>query len=254
MRFARIGSGCYTMSGHSKWANIKRKKEKTDAVKGRSFTKIGREIAVAIKEGGPDPDSNSRLRDAIAKARANNMPNDTITRSIKKASGELGSINYEDVQYEGYGIGGVAVIVSTLTDNRNRTAGDVRHLFDKFGGNLGATGCVSYMFDRKGIIEIEFEDVEDIDEDEITMFALDCGAEDINIDETLVTVYTSVDDFSSVSKAFADAGKYNIISAELGMVPQNTIELDEAKTETFMKMIDNLEDNDDVQDVWHNLA
>ena len=242
------------MSGHSKWANIKRKKEKTDAVKGRSFTKIGRELAVAIKEGGPDPDSNSKLRDVIAKAKANNMPNDTIMRSIKKAAGEMNTINYEDVQYEGYGIGGVAVIVSTLTDNRNRTAGDVRHLFDKFGGNLGATGCVSYMFDKKGIIEIEFEDIEDVDEDEITMFALDAGAEDVNIDDTLVTVYTAVEDFSEVSKAFSEAGTYNVISAELGMVPQNTVELDEAKTETFMKMIDNLEDNDDVQDVWHNLA
>ncbi len=242
------------MSGHSKWANIKRKKEKTDAVKGRSFTKIGRELAVAIKEGGPDPESNSKLRDVIAKAKANNMPNDTIMRSIKKAAGEMNTINYEDVQYEGYGIGGVAVIVSTLTDNRNRTAGDVRHLFDKFGGNLGATGCVSYMFDKKGIIEIEFEDIEDVDEDEITMFALDAGAEDVNIDDTLVTVYTAVEDFSSVSKVFSESGTYNVISAELGMVPQNTVELDEAKTETFMKMIDNLEDNDDVQDVWHNLA
>ncbi len=242
------------MSGHSKWANIKRKKEKTDAVKGRSFTKIGREIAVAVKEGGPDPDSNARLRDAVAKAKANNMPNDTITRSIKKAAGELGNINYEEVTYEGYGIGGVAVIVSTLTDNRNRTAGDVRHLFDKFGGNLGANGCVSYLFDKKGIIEIEFEDVEDVDEDEITMFALDSGAEDVNIEDTLVTVYTSPEDFAAVSKAYAEAGKYNIISAELGMVPQNTVELDEAKSETFMKMIDNLEDNDDVQDVWHNLG
>lgn len=242
------------MSGHSKWANIKRKKEKTDAVKGKSFTKIGREMAVAIKEGGPDPESNSRLRDVIAKARANNMPNDTIMRSIKKASGELGTINYEDVTYEGYGIGGVAVIVNTLTDNRNRTAGEVRHLFDKFGGNLGATGCVSYMFDKKGVIEIEYDDPGDIDEDEITMFALDSGADDINIDEALVTVYTSVDDFAAVSKAFEDAGVYNITSAEIAMVPQNTIELDDEQSEKFMKMIDNLEDNDDVQDVWHNLG
>lgn len=242
------------MSGHSKWANIKRKKEKTDAVKGKSFTKIGREMAVAIKEGGPDPESNSRLRDVIAKARANNMPNDTIMRSIKKASGELGTINYEDVTYEGYGIGGVAVIVNTLTDNRNRTAGEVRHLFDKFGGNLGATGCVSYMFDKKGVIEIEYDDPGDIDEDEITMFALDSGADDINIDEALVTVYTSVEDFAVVSKAFEDAGVYNITSAEVAMVPQNTIELDDEQSEKFMKMIDNLEDNDDVQDVWHNLG
>lgn len=242
------------MSGHSKWANIKRKKEKTDAVKGKSFTKIGREMAVAIKEGGPDPESNSRLRDVIAKARANNMPNDTIMRSIKKASGELGTINYEDVTYEGYGIGGVAVIVNTLTDNRNRTAGEVRHLFDKFGGNLGATGCVSYMFDKKGVIEIEYDDPGDIDEDEITMFALDSGADDINIDEALVTVYTTVEDFAAVSKAFEDAGIYNITSAEVAMVPQNTIELDDEQSEKFMKMIDNLEDNDDVQDVWHNLG
>lgn len=211
-------------------------------------------MAVAIKEGGPDPESNSRLRDVIAKARANNMPNDTIMRSIKKASGELGTINYEDVTYEGYGIGGVAVIVNTLTDNRNRTAGEVRHLFDKFGGNLGATGCVSYMFDKKGVIEIEYDDPGDIDEDEITMFALDSGADDINIDEALVTVYTTVEDFAAVSKAFEDAGIYNITSAEVAMVPQNTIELDDEQSEKFMKMIDNLEDNDDVQDVWHNLG
>ncbi len=240
------------MSGHSKWANIKRKKEKNDASRGASFTKIGRELAVAVKEGGPDPASNSKLRDVIAKAKAANMPNDTINRSIKKASGELGSINYEEVQYEGYGIGGVAVIVSTLTDNRNRTAGDVRHLFDKFGGNLGATGCVSYMFDRKGIIEIEFEDAEDIDEDEITMFALEAGAEDVEIDENIVTVYTGYTDLSAVSEAFKNAG-YQVVSAEVGMVAQNTVSLDDEKTETFMKFIDNLEDNDDVQNVWHNL-
>ena len=241
------------MSGHSKWNNIKHKKEKSDAQKAKIFTKMGREIAVAAKAGGADPEVNGRLKDAIAKARSFNMPNDNIQRVIKKAAGDLNTDNYEDITYEGYGVGGVAVIVETLTDNRNRTAGEVRHLFDKFGGNLGATGCVSYMFDRKGVIELEFDDPADIDEDEITMFALDCGAEDINIDEALVTVYTSVEDFSAVSKAFADAGTYNIISAELGMVPQNTVELDEAKTEMFMKMIDNLEDNDDVQDVWHNL-
>ena len=155
-------------------------------------------------------------------------------------------------RYEGYGIGGVAVIVSTLTDNRNRTAGDVRHLFDKFGGNLGATGCVSYMFDRKGIIEIEFEDAEDIDEDEITMFALEAGAEDVEIDENIVTVYTGYTDLSAVSEGFKNAG-YSVVSAEVGMVAQNTVSLDDEKAETFMKFIDNLEDNDDVQNVWHNL-
>ena len=238
------------MSGHSKWANIKRKKEKTDAVRGKSFTKIGREIAVAVKEGGPDPNNNARLRDVIAKARANNMPNDNIMRGIKKASGELGSINYEDIQYEGYGTGGIAVIVKALTDNRNRTASDVRHIFDKFGGNLGTTGCVSYMFDNKGIITLENNG---IDEDEISMLVLDLGAEDIDYDEEIITIYTDPTQVTAVSEGLTSAG-YTLADASVGFVPQNTMSLDDEAMVKFEKMLDMLEENDDVQDVWHNLG
>ncbi|MBE5817347.1 MAG: YebC/PmpR family DNA-binding transcriptional regulator [Clostridiales bacterium] len=238
------------MSGHSKWANIKRKKEKTDAVRGKSFTKIGREIAVAVKEGGPDPNNNARLRDVIAKAKANNMPNDNIMRGIKKASGELGSINYEDIQYEGYGTGGIAVIVKALTDNRNRTASDVRHIFDKFGGNLGTTGCVSYMFDNKGIITLENNG---IDEDEISMLVLDLGAEDIDYDEEIITIYTDPTEVTVVSEGLTAAG-YTLADASVGFVPQNTMSLDDEAMVKFEKMLDMLEENDDVQDVWHNLG
>ena len=224
------------MSGHSKWANIKIKKGKTDAQRGSIFTKIGREIAVAVKAGGPDPNSNSKLRDVIAKAKQNNMPNDTINRSIKKASGEQGGINYEAITYEGYGAGGVAVIVETLTDNRNRTAGDVRHLFDKYGGSMGQTGCVSYMFNKKGVIIAD----KTMDEDELMMVALDAGAEDIVPD----------DDVYAVSDKLKEAG-VNVLSADTDMIADN--EIDPAgHLQSVQKLIDMLEELDDVQNVYHN--
>ncbi|MFQ7282221.1 MAG: YebC/PmpR family DNA-binding transcriptional regulator, partial [Christensenellales bacterium] len=184
------------MSGHSKWNNIKHKKEKTDSQRARVFTKIGREIAIAVKEGGADPNVNSKLRDVVAKAKANNMPNDNISRSIAKASGELGNVSYEEIVYEGYGNGGVALMVETLTDNRNRTASDVRHLFDKFGNGLGTTGCVSYMFSHQGVIAIEKK--EDMDEDEVMMAALDAGAENFEATEEEFIVYTDIASFSQV--------------------------------------------------------
>lgn len=236
------------MSGHSKWSTIKHKKGKIDAKRGKIFTKIGREIAVAVKEGGVNPADNSRLRDVIAKARSNNMPNDTITRSIKKASGEIGSINFESVVYEGYGAGGVAVIVEALTDNRNRTAAEVRHGFDKFGGALGATGCVSWMFVRKGILAIEKTD--DIDEDEVMMAALDAGALDIETDE-VIEITTEAHDFSAVHEALEALG-YTFLFAELQMVPENMVELSESKAASVQNMLDMIEDSDDVQNVYHN--
>ncbi|MBO5930198.1 MAG: YebC/PmpR family DNA-binding transcriptional regulator, partial [Clostridia bacterium] len=193
------------MSGHSKWANIKHKKEKSDAKKGKIFTKLGREITVIVKSGGPDPESNSKLRDAIAKAKANNMPNDNIERCIKKASGELGADNYEEITYEGYGPNGVAVIVETLTDNRNRTAGDLRHYFDKFGGNLGQNGCVAFMFDKKGVLIIDNTE-EELDEDAVMMDALDAGAEDFTANEDCFEVLTSTENFSAVRDALEEKG------------------------------------------------
>ncbi len=236
------------MSGHSKWANIKHKKERTDAKRGKIFTKIGREIAVAVKEGGPDPETNSKLKDMVAKAKANNMPNDTILRSIKKAAGELGSINYESVVYEGYGPGGVAVIVEALTDNRNRTAGEVRHSFDKNGGSLGATGCVSWMFERKGVIVV---DKDGIDEDELMMAALDAGAADVDDDDEVMEITTDVASFTGVCDALEKAG-YSFEIAEIQMVPSNTVAVTEEIEESVRKMLDMLEDNDDVQNVYHN--
>lgn len=236
------------MSGHSKWATIHRKKEKTDAGRGKVFTKIVREISVAVKMGGADPNMNPRLRDAVAKAKANNMPNDNVTRTIKKASGELGNINYEEITYEGYGVGGVAVIITTLTDNRNRTAGDVRHAMSKYGGSMGATGCVSWMFDRKGIIEINGEG---IDEDELMMVALDAGAEDVSEEDGIFEVTTGPVEFAAVCTALEEAG-FTFDNAEISMIPQNTVAIDGEKLETFEKMIDMLEDNDDVQNVYHN--
>ena len=213
------------------------------------FTKIGREIAVAVKQGGPDPNSNSKLRDAIAKAKANNMPNDNISRSIKKASGELGSINYEEMTYEGYGVGGTACIVQALTDNKNRTAGDVRHLFDKFGGSLGATGCVSFMFKRKGVIAVAKAD---ISEDDLMMFALDAGAEDINSeDDEVYEVLTAPADLGSVRDELEKNG-VKILSAEVDMIPENEVNPDPQQQETLLKMIDKLEELDDVQNVYHN--
>ncbi len=236
------------MSGHSKWATIHRKKEKTDAGRGKVFTKIVREISVAVKIGGPDPDMNPRLRDAVAKAKANNMPNDNVTRTIKKASGELGNINYEENTYEGYGPGGVAVIINTLTDNKNRTASDVRHAMSKYGGSMGTTGCVSWMFDKLGIIEISGDS---IDEDDLFMTALDAGADDVSGEDGEYEITTSPADFAAVCAALEEAG-YTFDSAEISMIPQNTVALDPEKREQVEKMIDMLEDNDDVQDVYHN--
>ncbi len=237
------------MSGHSKWANIKHKKERTDAKRGKIFTKIGREIAVAVKEGGADPDGNSKLKDVVAKAKANNMPNDTITRSIKKAAGELGNINYESIVYEGYGPGGVAVIVEALTDNRNRTAGEVRHSFDKNGGSLGATGCVAWMFERKGVIIIEKTD--SLDEDELMMAALDAGAHDVEDDGDAMEITTDVAAFSQVYDALEKAG-FEFAMAEIQLVPSNTVKVTEDIEQGVQKMLDMLEDNDDVQNVYHN--
>lgn len=237
------------MSGHNKWSTIKHKKEKTDAKKGKIFTKIGREIAVAVKEGGADPASNSRLRDCIAKAKANNMPNDNINRSIKKASGELGNINYEEITYEGYGVNGVAVIVEALTDNRNRTASDVRHAFDKCGGSLGATGCVGWMFDKKGVLLIE--DNGNIDEEELMMAALDAGADDFSAEDGAFEITTGPADFSSVREALEAAG-YTFASADMDMIPQNMATVDEEQKNMVLKLLDMLEDNDDVQNVYHN--
>ncbi len=238
------------MSGHSKWANIKNKKEKSDAKKGKIFTKLGREIAVIVKQGGPDPEANSKLKDAIAKAKAANMPNDNIIRSIKKAAGDGDATNYEEIQYEGYGPGGVAVIVETMTDNRNRTAGDLRHYFDKFGGNLGQTGCVGFMFNKKGIILIEQNGK--IDEDTLMMEALDAGAEDFNANEDYFEITTAPEDFSKVREALETKG-YEFAEAEIEAVPSTTTKLEDPKQIEFMdKLIDNLEDLDDVQNVYHN--
>jgi YebC/PmpR family DNA-binding regulatory protein len=237
------------MSGHSKWANIKNRKGKQDALRGKIFTKIGKEIAVAVKEGGSNPDANSKLRDVIAKAKANNMPNDNIERAIKKAAGELNAVNYEEITYEGYGPGGVAVIVQTLTDNRNRTAGEMRHLFDKYGGNMGTTGCVSFMFDKKGLLVVEKSD--SIDEDELMMMALDAGAEDFSSEDDVYEIITAPEDFSTVRETLEKNG-ISFVSAEVSMIPSTTTELDNETAEKFEKLLEKFEDNDDVQNVWHN--
>ena len=238
------------MSGHSKWNNIKHKKEKSDAQKAKIFTKMGREIAVAAKAGGADPEVNGRLKDAIAKARSFNMPNDNIQRVIKKAAGDLNTDNYEDITYEGYGVGGVAVIVETLTDNRNRTAGDLRHYFDKFGGNLGTNGSVSWMFDTKGMIIVAKSD--DVDEEALMMDALDSGADDFNGEGDFYEISTEPNDFHAVRDALEAKG-YKFESASIEKIPQNTITLtDEHDILMMEKLIENLEDNDDVQEVWHN--
>ena len=238
------------MSGDSKWANIKHKKGKSDAIRGKIFTKIGREIAVAVKAGGPDPSINSKLYDVIVKARANNMPNDNIQRSIKKASGELGSINYESMMYEGYGIGGSAVIVETLTDNKNRTAGDVRCAFDKCGGSMGTTNCVSFMFDRKGVITCNRDG--GLGEDEIFEMALECGADDVRVEDDMFEVLTAPADFSVVRKSLEDKG-VTFINAEVEWIPQNTVTLTAEQLEKFERMLDMFDDNDDVQNVYHNV-
>jgi len=237
------------MSGHSKWHNIQARKGKVDAARGRVFTKIGKELLVAAKEGGGSPDSNSRLKDVIAKAKAANMPMDTINRAIKKGAGQDGDVNYEENSYEGYGPGGVAVIVDTLTDNRNRTAGNVRHGFEKSGGSLGATGCVSWMFERKGVIVVEKS--EKIDEDELMMMAVDAGAEDFTPDDDVYEIKTASEDFSKVRQELEKNG-IEFISAEVSMVPNNIVNLDADMAEKIEKMIDRLEDDDDVQNVWHN--
>lgn len=238
------------MSGHSKWSTIKRKKGANDAQRAKIFTKIAREIAVAVKAGGADPENNASLKDVIAKARANNMPNDNINRTIKKAAGDNDTADYESITYEGYGPNGVAVIVNTLTDNRNRTAADIRHAFDKNGGNMGQNGCVSFMFDKLGVLVIEDEDGA-IDEEEVTMDALEAGAEDIEIDEGMIEITTSPDDFSAVREALET--KYSFVSAEVRMVPQTMTQLtDELSIKNMNRMLDMLDDNDDVQDVYHN--
>ncbi len=239
------------MSGHSKFANIKHKKEKNDAAKGKIFTIIGREIAVAVKEGGPDPNNNSRLRDVIAKAKANNMPNDTIDRGIKRAAGDAGSVNYEHVTYEGYGPSGIAIIVEALTDNKNRTASNVRNAFTKGNGSLGTTGCVSYMFEQKGQIIIDREECE-MEADDLMMLALDAGAEDFSEEDDSYEVLTSPDDFSAVREALE---KENIpmAQAEVTMIPQNYVTLtDENDIKYLNRTLDLLDDDDDVQAVYHN--
>ncbi|NJP39824.1 YebC/PmpR family DNA-binding transcriptional regulator [Oscillospiraceae bacterium HV4-5-C5C] len=240
------------MSGHSKWNNIKRKKGAADAERGKIFTKIGREIQVAVKNGGPDPAINGRLKDIIDKAKANNMPNDNIQRSIKKAAGDANSENYEDIIYEGYGVGGVAVMVRTLTDNRNRTAGDVRHTFDKFGGNMGTTGCVSFMFEDKGCIIIDGEELED--EDQLMMDAVEAGAEDMKAEDGAFVIYTAVDDFAAVREALSAKG-YELAEADIEPIPNTYVSLDDPDQQNQLsRMIDMLEDNDDVQDVYHNCS
>lgn len=239
------------MSGHSKFANIKHKKEKNDAAKGKVFTVIGKEIAVAVKAGGANPASNSKLRDVIAKAKANNMPNDTIERSIKKAAGNLNAVNYESIRYEGYGPKGVAVIVETLTDNKNRSAANVRAAFTKGGGNMGTTGCVSFMFDEKGQIIIEKD--EDIDEEELMMAALDAGAEDFDGEGDCYEIITAPDDFSTVREALEEAG-YEPLEAEITMIPQTYTALtDPEDIKKMNRLLDMLDEDDDVKNVYHNL-
>ena len=237
------------MSGHSKWHNIQNKKGKADAKRGKIFTKIGRELMIAVKNGGPDPDNNPKLRDAIAKAKAANMPNDTVQRSIKKASGELSAVDYERIVYEGYGPSGVAVIVDTLTDNKNRSAGNVRSAFTKGGGNMGTTGCVGFMFQEKGEIVIEKGD---LDEEELMMMALDAGAEDFNSDEEEVFIITTApEDFGTVREALEAEG-LEFLEAAVKMIPDTYTESDEDAAKKFQKMLDLLEDDDDVQEVYHN--
>ena len=239
------------MSGHSKFANIKHKKEKNDAKKGKIFTVIGREIVIAVKEGGPDPNNNSKLRDVIAKAKANNMPNDTIDRGIKKAAGDSNADNYERITYEGYGPSGVAIIVETLTDNKNRTAGNVRSHFTKGSGSIGTPGCVSFMFDRKGQIIIDKEECE-MDADDLMMIALDAGAEDFSDEEDSFEVLTDPDEFSAVREALEKEG-IPMMEAEVAMIPQTYVELtDEQDIKNLQRTLDLLDDDDDVQYVWHN--
>ena len=239
------------MSGHNKWSTIKNKKAKTDAQKGKIFTKIGREIAIAVRSGGSaDPNLNSKLKDVIAKAKAANMPNENIQRSIKKAAGEGEATSYKEVTYEGYAPGGVAVIVEVVTDNLNRTASEVRHIFSKSGGTLGATGSVGWMFERKGVIEID--NSTGMDEDELMMLALDAGAADVEVGDGAAVIYTDPNDFSSVRENLENAG-CTFLSAERALIPTNTVEITDAETaDKVQRLIDWLEDYDDTQDVFHN--
>ena len=238
------------MSGHSKWHNIQAKKGKADAQRGAIFTKIGREIAIAVREGGANPESNGKLRDIIAKAKANNMPNDNIQRSIKKASGELSNVVYEEITYEGYAPGGVAVIVDCISDNRNRTASDVRHCFAKYGGNLGTTGSVGFMFDERGVLVVEREPGSD--EDEMMMTALDAGAEDVKVDDDVFEILTAPNDFSTVRENLEKQG-LTFLSAEVAKIPQNTVSVTDPDTVLkIQKMLELLEESDDVQNVFHN--
>jgi YebC/PmpR family DNA-binding regulatory protein len=237
------------MSGHSKWSTIKRKKEKTDAQRAKIFTKIGREITVAVREGGPDPGSNGKLKDIIAKAKANNVPNDNIDRVIKKAAGETGGAAYEEITYEGYGPSGVAVIVETLTDNRNRTAGDMRHYFDKCGGNLGQSGCVSFLFSRQGQLLVESEG---LDEDAMMETALEAGAVDFLAEDELFDIRTDPNDLGRVRDALTALG-YHFVTAEVAYIPNTTVELaDQEPVRNMNRLLDLLDDNDDVQNVFHN--
>lgn len=238
------------MSGHSKWHNIKNAKEKSDAQKGKIFTKIGREIAVSVRMGGADPNTNARLKDVVLKARQANMPNDTISRSIKKASGELNSINFEECSYEGYGVGGSAVIVLCLTDNKNRTASDVRHAFDKFGGSLGTTGSVQFMFDKKGVLILEKK--EDLSIDEVLLKAIEADADDVRDEDDIIEIFTLPEKFFDV-KAKLESDGFEFVSAEVEYIPQTYIDLDEKQLESFNKMVEKLNESDDVQEVIHNV-
>lgn len=237
------------MSGHSKWATIRRKKEATDGARAKVFTKIGREIAVVVRDGGPDPNNNAKLRELIAKAKANNVPNDNIERIIKKAAGDGDKTNYQSNVYEGYGPNGVAVIVECLTDNKNRTAGDIRHYFDKFGGNLGTTGCVSFMFNSQGTVILSYENQ---NEDKVMEDVFEAGASDFNIEDDVIEVTCEPNDVTVVAQKFRELG-YNVMSAETEMVPQTYTTLtDEDAIKKMTNLLDHLEDNDDVQNVYHN--
>lgn len=239
------------MSGHSKFANIKHKKERNDATKGKIFTKLGREIAVAVKEGGPDPNNNNRLKDLIAKSKSNNMPNDTVDRCIKKAAGDANAVNYEFVTYEGYGPSGIAIIVEALTDNKNRTASNVRNAFTKGNGNVGTPGCVSFMFDKKGQIIIDKEEI-NMDADELMLIALDAGAEDFADEEDSYSIVTDPDTFSEVRESLEKKG-IPMVQAEVTMIPQTWVDLtDEKDVKSMNKTLDLLDEDDDVQQVYHN--
>ena len=238
------------MSGHSKWHNIQAKKGKADAARGKIFTKLGRELLIAVKQGGPDPAGNSKLKDVIAKCKANNMPNDSINSAIKRASGAGSDETYEEIVYEGYGINGVAVIVNATTNNRNRTAADVRHIFDKFGGNLGTTGCVSYMFEKKGVIVIEKAETS-MSEDDLMMVAIEAGAEDFSVDDEVYEITTSPDNFSAVREEL-EKNNLKFLEAEVQMVPNTYVSLDDTAAQKMQVLLDQLDELDDVSNVYHN--